>query len=324
MRATSAWTRRSTRRTSSADGSRLGGEQLELAADHGQGRAQLVRGIGDERALARERIRQAVEHVVEGVGEHVHLIALTAVVMDPRVQVAGVHARGHGGHAAERARHAGADQIGPEQGAQEREHAGEDERARHAPLGVCDRRQRLAHPDSHGRSAGHADHPLEQPQVADVGKRKGVVAVARRQQVRRQAVLVRLLGARLAILRGHRAEQLGTVGCRSRPWDDGEQQRRARAEWLVANVAPGGLRHARGRVPVDEGHVVRELAGIGGDLAIYLLAQLRPRAVVDRHERDPAAEERDRRHPSRQSPAQPHAGQALEGVSHLQPGLPRR
>ena len=64
----------STRRTSSARDARLAREHLELAADHGQRRAQLVRGVGDEAALAREGVLEPVEHVVEGVGEHAHLV----------------------------------------------------------------------------------------------------------------------------------------------------------------------------------------------------------------------------------------------------------
>ena len=50
------------------------GEHLELAADDRQRRAQLVRGVGDERRLAVERVLEAVEHVVEGVGQHADLV----------------------------------------------------------------------------------------------------------------------------------------------------------------------------------------------------------------------------------------------------------
>ena len=63
------------------------------------------------------------------------------------MQVAGVHARGDGGHPAQRARDARADQVGAEQRAGEREDAREDERARDAALGAGDRGQRLADPD---------------------------------------------------------------------------------------------------------------------------------------------------------------------------------
>ena len=42
-------------------------EQLDLGAQHGERRAQLVRGVGDEVALARERALEAIEHAVERV-----------------------------------------------------------------------------------------------------------------------------------------------------------------------------------------------------------------------------------------------------------------
>ena len=42
-------------------------EQLDLGAQHGERRAQLVRGVGDEVALAPERPLEAIEHVVERV-----------------------------------------------------------------------------------------------------------------------------------------------------------------------------------------------------------------------------------------------------------------
>ena len=53
-----------------AAGMPLAAEHLELAPDRGQGRAQLVRGVGDEAALASEGILQPVEHVIEGLGQH--------------------------------------------------------------------------------------------------------------------------------------------------------------------------------------------------------------------------------------------------------------
>ncbi len=65
-----------------------------------------MRGVGDERALAGERVGEAVEHVVEGVGQHPHLLALALDVVDARVQVAGVHLRGDRGHPPQRAREA--------------------------------------------------------------------------------------------------------------------------------------------------------------------------------------------------------------------------
>ena len=132
-----------------AGGLLLSGEYLELAADHGQRRAQLVRGVRDERTLARERVGETVEHVVEGVGEHPHLLALALDVVDPRVQVTGVHLRRHRGHPAQRAREARTDRQRGEQRPGEREQAREDERPRHAALGARHARQRLPHAHRH-------------------------------------------------------------------------------------------------------------------------------------------------------------------------------
>ena len=52
----------------------LAGEQLDLAPQHGERGSQLVRGVGDELALAAERALQPVEHVVERIGQHAHLV----------------------------------------------------------------------------------------------------------------------------------------------------------------------------------------------------------------------------------------------------------
>ena len=56
----------------------LGRQHLQLAGDDRQRRAQLMRGVGDELALGGERLGQPVEHVVEGLGEHVDLAAAEA------------------------------------------------------------------------------------------------------------------------------------------------------------------------------------------------------------------------------------------------------
>ncbi len=79
--------------------------------------------------------------------QHAHLLGLSAGVVDPRVQVAGVDARRDRGHPSQRSRHARADQEGRQQRAGEREDPGEDERARDARLRVRDRAERLADAD---------------------------------------------------------------------------------------------------------------------------------------------------------------------------------
>ena len=159
----------------------LGGEHLELAADHGQRRAQLVRCVGHERALAGERFGEPVEHVVEGVGEHSHLVAAAAHLVDARVQLARVDLRGDRGHAPQRTRDAGADQIGRQQRAGERQHAGEDESARDAPLSCADRSPGGSPTPivTRGACPAMVQPALEQAQIADIGEGQRRVSVVR-------------------------------------------------------------------------------------------------------------------------------------------------
>ncbi len=171
MRAISACTRRSTRRTSSAEGSLCAASTSSWPRITVSGvRSSCEASATKARCPAKASV-EPVEHVVEGVGEHLDLLALAARVVDPRVQVARIDARRDGGHPAQRAREARAEQVGGEQRARERQQAGEDERARDAALGMCDGRERLADADRHGQGARHVHDPLEQAQVADVGER---------------------------------------------------------------------------------------------------------------------------------------------------------
>ncbi len=117
----------------------LGGEHLDLPADHGERGAQLVGRVRDERALPLESLGQAVEHVVEGVREDHHLVALAPVVLHARVEVARVHAGRDLGHPAQRPRYARGDQQRGDQRAAEAEQRSEDERAGDAALGVLHR-----------------------------------------------------------------------------------------------------------------------------------------------------------------------------------------
>jgi len=52
-------------------------EQLEVAADDGDGSAELVTGVGDEAALCGERGGEAVEHPVERSGERAEFVVPT-------------------------------------------------------------------------------------------------------------------------------------------------------------------------------------------------------------------------------------------------------
>jgi len=46
----------------------LGDQHIELAPHHGEWSPKLVRGVGDELALAFESLRESIEHVVERFG----------------------------------------------------------------------------------------------------------------------------------------------------------------------------------------------------------------------------------------------------------------
>ena len=73
-------------------------EHLDLRPQDRQRRAQLVRRVGDEVALARERALQPCEHPVEGAGQHADLAA-GADAPGAQREVAGVDGRRDVGHA---------------------------------------------------------------------------------------------------------------------------------------------------------------------------------------------------------------------------------
>ena len=84
----------------------VGEGYLEQGAFPGQGRAQLVRGIGGEAPLGVERGLQPREQVVEGVGEFLELV-VGSVQAQPLVQAAGGDPPGGGGDRAQRAQRPG-------------------------------------------------------------------------------------------------------------------------------------------------------------------------------------------------------------------------
>ena len=134
------------------------GEHLELAADDRQRGAQLVRGVGDERRLAVERVLEAVEHVVEGLGQHAHLV-VAGGDLHPRAEVAGVDARRHARHAPQRGRHARGDREAARERGQDRERAREQELVAHRALGAVGGRGRLAHAEARDRAPVSARDP---------------------------------------------------------------------------------------------------------------------------------------------------------------------
>ena len=82
-------------------GAGVGEVHLEQRAVDRQRGAQLVRGVGDEALLRGEGPLQAVQHLVEGVGELLELV-VGAVQLDPPGQVGAGHPAGGAGDPAER------------------------------------------------------------------------------------------------------------------------------------------------------------------------------------------------------------------------------
>lgn len=93
-----------TRCTSLTVGMLLEAEDLDLTADDRQRGTQLVRGVGDERALAVERPLQAVEHVVKRVPEHLHLLRMAVRDGHARTHLPCIDLGGDPRHTAKRAR----------------------------------------------------------------------------------------------------------------------------------------------------------------------------------------------------------------------------
>ncbi len=238
IRVISACTSRSTRRTSSSVGILLRGEHLELAADHGQRRAQLVGGVGDELALAAERLREPVEHVVERLrrGPATSLPSGPATV-HPRLEIAGVDPSGDRGHPPQRRRHPGTGEVGREQRERQRQRAGEHERARDAVLRAV-RRSRAARRRRRSRRScpsgyvfARGSGPGRRPARAGSSSRSSAPSSAR-------AGLV-LPACSVAVSPssgGIGSEQLRVVAGRRCAWHEREQQRRGRAVRLRAGV----------------------------------------------------------------------------------------
>ncbi len=223
-------------------------------------------------------------------------------------------------HSPEGTRDARANHIGRHQRAQQSEDAGQDERARNAALGMRNHSQGLARGDEDVHPAGQDHAALEQSQVAHIGEVQRGVAVMDFTQLGRKPVLGGLLSRRLAVVRARVRKQLGPVGARWRSGHLHEQQGRAGAEGLRADIACRPLGHPRGRGLVGGacrplGHLrrfgllggdqgVREVTRVTVDLLVDLMSQLAAGATVDNHEGDSRGDEHDERHPGAQAPAQ--------------------
>ena len=175
--------------------------------------------------------------MIERVREDTHLLRRVPVLVDSRMQVSRVHARGDAGHPPQRRREARADQVRRAQCAHEHENPSEDEGARDPGLGALDAREGLAHAKDDGVTRDRGA-PLEKAQVADVRKLHRRVTDSGPKELRRRTVLAFLFRERLTGVRARVGrEELRLVGRGPRAGDEREQQRRAAVVWLVAHVA---------------------------------------------------------------------------------------
>ena len=130
--------------------------ELELRAQHGQRRPQLVARVGDEPPLVLERRLEPSEHVVQGRCEARDLVA-----GGWNRQAAG-HGRSHRGGAAphrlDRAKRRGGEPVSRERREQERERRREQELPQQAAQRLCARRER-AGDDDHAAACGRCEVP---------------------------------------------------------------------------------------------------------------------------------------------------------------------
>ena len=168
----------------------LGGEvrfarqDLELTAYRGQRGAQLVRGVGDELALAREGVLEPIQHVVEGLREHPDLVT-RALRCDSVGEIAGIDSGCDPGHATQGHRGPGGDEVGRDQDAGERQRAGDRERPRHPGLRPLDGLQRLTDAGHGDRATVCRDRLGQQPDLAGVDEFERRIPVGRCQQLLR-------------------------------------------------------------------------------------------------------------------------------------------
>ena len=134
----------------------LAAQQVELAARDRDRGPQLVRGVGDELALALEGALEAVEHPVERVGEAADLGRAT-VDLEPPVELAGLDLGGEPGHPHERARDQGRDPDRDPEQDHEGDRAGGEEGAAQTVLRGVDLRERLGDAEGPERSIAGDD-----------------------------------------------------------------------------------------------------------------------------------------------------------------------
>ena len=109
----------------------IGERDLDLGADDGQRRPQLVARVGDEATLALERLGEAVEHPVDGVGELAQLV-LRPDHRDPLVHALLRDPLGETGDPPDRRQRAAGDDVAERRRDQQRAREGEEELRVHA------------------------------------------------------------------------------------------------------------------------------------------------------------------------------------------------
>ena len=208
-------------------------QDLDVRAQRGHRRAQLVRGVGHELALLGLRGLQAREHRVEARGHAPDLVV--AVRVDAPAEVAGgldvlgrLGQLGHRGDDAPREQPAHA---GRERGADGHERDEHDA----AGAGGRGRRPRASAPPGRRRSApsGAVSTRRCRPSIVVIGEAAAGVAVGRREG-----------------LPGHRqgrAARPGRAGSRCRWAARAGRSRRGRRGWAAACARPGARAAARRR-----------------------------------------------------------------------------
>ena len=183
--------------------------QLELSAQDRQRRAQLVAGVGDERALAQQRGLQAAEHLVERVAEARDLV-VRGRHGEPAAGLAGGQRRGPAAHPLDRPQRGGGHGVAGERGDQQRERAADGQQRVQALERPAALLERLADDDHDRRRWRCRARPGEQ---ADARRRAAVDAGA----------------AVVTTRRSSRGPQLADVSSGSRP-----------AAGVVSSTRPSG------------------------------------------------------------------------------------
>ena len=166
---------------------------------------------------------EAVEHVVERLGQHLHFLGLRAVGVHPGSQVPPVDAGGDPGDLTQWRGNVRSGEVGSKQGEHEHGAPGEQEGGGDAALRALDRAQRFARADGDAHP-GQRAAPDVDSDVARVGQVVDGEPGTGGEEPSPHHVLRRLLGRVLAALRALRRQDLEMVADRRLAGHDGEEQ----------------------------------------------------------------------------------------------------